>query len=94
MPTKEKTGMSTQQSYDDATRAKAQELASRLKNDPGFKQQIEQDPIAALTGAGLSESAAFDFLHDVGQTPDVSGYRGCTSTCDSTCVLTCIVTSW
>lgn len=86
--------MSTQQSYDDATRAKAQDLANRLKNDPAFRQQIEQDPISTLTNAGLSESAAFDFLHDTGMTPDVSGYRGCRVTCDSTCVLTCIVTSW
>jgi hypothetical protein len=85
--------MSTQQ-YDDATRAKAQELANRLKNDSGFKQQIEQDPIATLTGAGLSESAAYDFLRDTGQTPDVSGYRACTHTCDDTCVITCVITTW
>jgi hypothetical protein len=84
--------MSTKQTHDEAARAKAQELANRLKTDPGFRQQIEQDPVATVTGAGLSEIAAQDFLREVDMTPDVAGYARCMQTCDETCYWTCLIT--
>jgi hypothetical protein len=86
--------MSSNQTHDDAARAKARQLADRLKNDAGFRQQIEQDPIATLTGAGLSELEAYDFLYDAGMTPDVSGYARCLSTClIATCHWSCLITA-
>lgn len=80
--------MSTSQSYDDAARAKARDLADRLKSDPAFRRQVESDPSAALTGAGLPENAVGDFLNDTGIQADVSGFRNCRDSCIITCLVT------
>jgi hypothetical protein len=84
--------VSTVQQYDDATRAKARELAARLKNDPGFRKQVESDPAGALTGSGLPDQAITDFLNDTGIEVDVAGYRICEETCRDSCMITCLVT--
>lgn len=86
--------MSSTGAYDDQVRAKADELAKRMQSDAQFRQQIEADPVAALTGAGLPADAASDFLLEYGQTNDVSGYLWCRDTClgDSSCVSTCLLT--
>ena len=87
--------MSATGKYDDQTRAKADELAQRLKNDLGFQQQVQKDPVEALTGAGLSSNAANDFMSEFGKTGEVSGYMMCAETCMAeSCVLSCLRTSW
>ena len=80
--------MSTPQHYDEAARAKARELAGRLKSDPGFRKQVESDPAGTLTGAGLPDQAVTDFLNDTGIQADVSGYARCTDSCLITCLVT------
>jgi hypothetical protein len=80
--------VSTPQQYDDAARAKARELAEKLRSEPGFRKQVESDPAGALTGAGLPEYAVTDFLNDTGIQADVSGYARCTESCLITCLVT------
>ena len=54
-------------------RATARKIAERVKSDPAFKQQVQQDPKGALTAAGLPEKHVGDFLAET-QLADVAGY--------------------
>jgi len=54
-------------------RTTARTLARRIQEDPAFVEQIQQDPIAALTAAGLPEDFVLEFL-DRTQISDVHGY--------------------
>jgi hypothetical protein len=72
----------------DDLRAKGQELAQRLQNDPSFRQEVESDPAAAMRAAGIPEGAAADFLRETGVSADVSGYQ----VKDDWCFWTCFIT--
>jgi hypothetical protein len=54
---------------------KYQELKQRLEDDPEFRAQVEDDPITALTEAGLREGTIGPFLRAVGIEAEVTGYN-------------------
>jgi hypothetical protein len=75
-------------------RTKAREIVDRMKADPSFAAQVDQDPQGTLVAAGLPAQAVEDFTIEAAKSGEVQGYRGCAITCESTCVLTCVVTDW
>ncbi|GCE14647.1 hypothetical protein [Tengunoibacter tsumagoiensis] len=54
-------------------RALARQLSERMKTEPDFKAQVEKDPSATLTAAGLPTDAVKEFLQ-LTSTDDVTGY--------------------
>jgi hypothetical protein len=76
----------------EAIRAKASTIAARIKAEPAFKAQLEQDPENTLLGAGLPANAIPDFLAEVqSELVGVQGYMECSITCavtSSTCTVT------
>lgn len=79
--------MSADKTAPPEVREKAQQILRRIESDPAFRQQVEEAPEEALTGAGLPADAVEDFLRESGS-GEVAGYRGCTSTCGFTCLWT------
>lgn len=51
------------------------ELKQRLDDDPEFRARVEDDPVAALTDAGLREGTIGPFLREVGIEAEVTGYN-------------------
>ena len=74
--------MSTESPYDERTRTTARSLAERLRSDPGFRAQVEADPVGVLRAAGLPEEATDAFLQEVGIEGEVQGYGKCNVSCD------------
>ena len=74
----------------ESIRQTASQLAERMKADPAFKTQVEQNPEATLVAAGLPQKAVPDFLAEAHLGNDVKGYMPCTVTCVVTdgCVIT------
>ncbi len=68
-------------------RETAKQIAHRLIDEPDFRDQVKQDPNAALTDAGLPADAVPDFLREIGaqDNDEVSGYGMCSWTCSWTC---------
>lgn len=69
-------------------RAKATEIVQRMQADPAFREQVMENPVTTLQSAGIPDEAINDFTHELGATPEVSGYAmagDCT-------VLSCIFT--
>lgn len=62
------------------TRAKAREVgaavAQRAEHDQAFQQQLNEDPIGTLIGAGMPPEALGDVLRDAGlnEDNDVNGF--------------------
>jgi hypothetical protein len=69
-------------------RDKGLAILERLQSDPAFKQQVEQDPKGALTGAGIPDRAVEDFMREASVAGDVQGYMMCDHTCDWSCFIT------
>lgn len=73
-------------------REKASAILTRMKADPEFKKQVEQNPESTLVSAGLPADAVIDFLEETQLgASDVQGYMvggGCTATCNNSCVST------
>jgi hypothetical protein len=67
-----------------ALRDTALAIVQRAENDEDFQRQLRDDPEAALTAAGLPQSAIADFAREA-EIGDVAGYVGCDN---NTCVLT------
>lgn len=61
----------------DQLRAIAHRLADRIREDPAFRELVQEDP-GVLLGEGLPEQAIVDLLHST-DLLDVSGYLGCSS---------------
>lgn len=53
---------------------RATEIKQRIANDPEFRAKVENDPVGALTEAGLPEGTLRAFLQEVDIEADVSGY--------------------
>lgn len=83
--------MGSQPRNSDQIRATGKALAERLRTEPGFRGQLDADPSAALTGAGLPADGVEDFLREWSATAEVGGYFG-VQPCDNTCSWTCIIT--
>lgn len=66
-------------------RTTARGLATRVQEDPAFKEQVVSNPSATLTAAGLPEIAVSDFLRET-ELGEVAGYVA------FVCSLTCSVT--
>lgn len=68
------------------TRAIAEALVQRLRNDPVFRQQVESDPVGILVQAGVPERVIPDCLREANLTADVVGFDagGCVDTCYAT----------
>lgn len=62
-------------------RARGREILDSLRDDPGFAEQVRQDPTGALVSRGIPEAAAQEWQKPHGE---VSGYD------DDNCVFTCI----
>ncbi len=66
--------MGTPVTYDEPTRAIANQIVQRLQDDVSFREAVKQDPTAVLTGAGLPAAAVGDFLGALKYTGEVAGY--------------------
>jgi len=78
-------------------RAMAEAIATRIERDPGFAQQIRDDPKGALLAAGVPEAQINDELfRAIEKTDDVSGYSKCARSCGAmTCSpATCRTSNW
>jgi len=64
----------------DQVRDLAQKIAERVKNEPGFKAQVQKDPKETLTAAGLPAEYVSDFVREA-QLSDVAGYKADTIFC-------------
>ncbi|GCE14645.1 hypothetical protein [Tengunoibacter tsumagoiensis] len=71
-------------------RVVAQQLVERLGADPTFKTQVQQDPVAVLSGAGLPQEYVSTFLHETGL-EEVAGYLSPNTT--HYCLITCLLSN-
>ena len=74
-------------------RQAALHIAARLDQDPTYRFQVERDPLATLTSAGLPAERVSDFLFEAGIEPELMGYARCTESCWISCLITCRITS-
>jgi hypothetical protein len=79
---------------DTENRSKALEIAARAKSDPTYLAELQKDPEATLSAAGLPEVAVVEFMREDGL-GDVSGYSmGFNSAPPEECLCTgCCVTN-
>lgn len=76
------------QSEVEQVRTQAQQIVQRASADVAFKQQLKDDPEAALETAGFPEKYIGEFTRELtGGEGEVSGY------CSYTCTITCFITS-
>jgi hypothetical protein len=75
-------------------RTKAREIVDRMKADPSFAAEVDQDPQGTLVAAGLPAQAVEDFTVEAAKSGEVQGYMRCANTCDISCALTCVITDW
>ena len=81
---------------------KLERIVERAKKESKFKQEIKNDPVAALQGVGVSQEAIGDFLREQGYadlsvddpslTPGEKAAMAMAIPCWDTCCLTCIFT--
>ena len=70
----------------DELRDKAQALAERVKNDPGFVQRIKDDPFGTLGSAGIPEEVINQLVQGKTEEVEVIGYKYIDDVCnDATC---------
>jgi hypothetical protein len=65
----------SEQRQEDPRRQAVNELLTRIVNDPGFRQQILNDPVGAAIAAAPGE----------GDVDEVTGYLMCRRTCLTSC---------
>jgi len=67
--------MTTQAELWDQTRAAADKLKGRLKSDPAYVKQYQQDPVGTLLETGMPPEGVIDVLREEGFTDqDVAGF--------------------
>lgn len=52
----------------------ARSLAYRVRSEPAFRENVLENPVAALTAAGLPEEFISTFMHET-QLSEVVGYE-------------------
>lgn len=87
--------MSTPRKIDaDQIRATANEIVERLKTDQAFATQLKEDPVTALSSAGMPDLAIPLFARELSSSADVSGYmQGFPDPICLTIGLSCILTA-
>ena len=55
-------------------REKAREILGRMKSDPGFIQQLRDDPRATLAAAGMPADVLDEAVEGLGLSPEVAGH--------------------
>ncbi len=58
----------------DKAREKAREILGRMKSDPGFIQQLRDDPRATLAAAGMPADVLDEAVEGLGLGPEVAGH--------------------
>ena len=64
----------------ETARAKVRAFAARVKTDKPYGRKAQEDPVATLREAGVSDEAIAEFLHVEGLIDDVSGFAFLAST--------------